>query len=213
MSNTVLTLEPIRYQEAAGVLARAFQDDPVVVAILKGLAPEERIKILKISFDADLQICGPKGCPLEAEQENKIAGAAIIHRPGAYPLPASEQIGLLWKVFAKGVMTTWALSAFVRWLKWLIAIEKKHPKVPHYYLEFIGIDTPFQGKGLGSQMMQHLVSRADEERVGCYLENGNPRNVPFYRSFSFQITAEEKVIGVPTWFMWRPPARQPVNVP
>jgi ribosomal protein S18 acetylase RimI-like enzyme len=212
MSNAVLPLECSRYGESAGVLARAFQDDPVAVAILKGLAPQERIKILKISFDADLQTCGPKGCSLEVEQEDKIAGAAIIHRPGAYPLPASDQIGLLWKVFAKGLMTTWALPAFGRWLKWLTAIEKKHPGEPHYYLEFIGIDTPFQGKGLGSKMMQRLVSRADEEHVGCYLENGNPRNVPFYRSFGFQTTAEERVIGVPTWFMWRPPACQPANV-
>jgi ribosomal protein S18 acetylase RimI-like enzyme len=209
MSNTTLPLEYSHYREAAGVLARAFQDDPVVMAVLKGLTLEERIKMLMISFDLDLQTCGPKGCPLEVVKGDKIAGAAVIHRPGAYPLPASEQIGLLWKVFTKGLTTTWALSAYGRWLKWLIAIEKKHPREPHYYLEFIGIDTPFQGKSLGSQMMQSLVNRADEECRGCYLENGNPRNVPFYRRFGFQIMAEETVVGVPTWFMWRPPVRRP----
>ena len=209
MPNTVSPLERSRYREAAGVLARAFQDDPVVVAIMKGLTPDARIKTLSISFYADLQTCGPKGCPLEAINEDKIAGAAVIHRPGAYPLPASDQIGLLWKVFAKGLVTTWAPSAFGRWLKWLTAIGKKHPGEPHYYLEFIGIDTPFQGKGLGSQMLQRLVDRADEERMGCYLETVNPRDVPLYRRFGFQTTDEQEVIGVHTWFMWRPPSRKP----
>jgi GNAT superfamily N-acetyltransferase len=209
MSSTVLPLERVRYQEAAGVLARAFQDDPIAVAILKGLTPEERIKILTISFDVDLQTCGPKGCILKVVKEDKIAGAAVIHRPSAYPLPASEQIGLLWKVFTKGLLTTWAPAAFGRWFKWLTAIDKEHPKEPHYYLEFIGIDTPVQGEGLGSQMLQRLIGRADEERMGCYLETGNPRNVPLYLRFGFQTTAEKEVIGVHTWFMWRPPVSQP----
>jgi hypothetical protein len=42
MSNTVLPLERVQYLEAAGVLARAFHDDPVVVTLMKGLTPEER---------------------------------------------------------------------------------------------------------------------------------------------------------------------------
>lgn len=208
MSNTVLPLKRVRYREAAGVLAQAFQDDPVAVAILKGLTPEERIKILTIYFDVDLQTCGPKGCPLKVVKEDKIAGAAVIHRPGAYPLPASDQISILWKVFAKVLMTKWAPAVFGRWLKWSTAIEKIHPKEPHYYLEFIGIDTPVQGRGLGSQMLQRLVGQADEERTGCYLETGNPRNLPLYRRFGFQTTAEKAVIGVHTWFMWRPPDSQ-----
>jgi ribosomal protein S18 acetylase RimI-like enzyme len=197
--------------ETAGVLARAFRDDPVAVAILRGLSPEVRIKTLTISFDADLQTCGPRGCPLQVDQD-KIAGAAIIiHRPDMYPLPVSAQTGLLWKVFTKGLVTSWSPSSFGRWLKWLAAIEKKHPAEPHYYLEFVGIDTPFQGKGLGSLLLQRLVGWADEEGMGCHLETGNPRNVPLYRRFGFQTTAEEEIIGVHTWFMWRPPVSRPAD--
>lgn len=207
MSNDVHPLEHTRYREAAGVLGRAFQNDPVVLAILKGMAPERRIEILTMAFDADLQICGPRGCPLEVMREERIAGAAIIHRPGGYPLPVSSQVGLLWKVFARGLLTSGAFAAFGRWLKWLAAIAKKHPAEPHFYLEFIGIDISWQGSGLGSQLLQRLADHADEDRVGCYLETGNQRNVPLFRRFGFQTTAEEEVVGIPTWFMWRPPAR------
>jgi GNAT superfamily N-acetyltransferase len=129
-------------------------------------------------------------------KEDKIAGAAVIHRPGAYPLPASDQISILWKVFAKVLMTKWAPAVFGRWLKWSTAIEKIHPKEPHYYLEFIGVDTPIQGRGLGSQMLQRLVGQADEERTGCYLETGNPRNLPLYRCFGFQTTAGASVSAI-----------------
>lgn len=203
MPNNVLPLQSSQYQETSGMLARAFQDDPVVVAVLKGFTPENRIKILTVVFGTDLQECGAKGTPIKITKEDRIAGASVIHRPEAYPLPVFAQVGILWK----GFTATWSLAAFGRWLKWLTAIDKKHPKEPHFYLEFIGVDPLRQRRGLGSLMLQRLVDWADEERLGCYLETGNPRNVPLYQRFGFQTTAEEKIIGVHIWFMWRPPVK------
>jgi GNAT superfamily N-acetyltransferase len=205
MSRTILPLERARYREAAGVLARVFQNDPVAVSILKSVAPENRIKILTMSFDADLQVCGADGYPLEAVQEDKLAGAAIIHRPGAYPLSVFGQLSLLGMVLARGLTTTGAPVAFGRWLRWLNAIAGKHLRKPHIYLEFIGVEASFWGKGLGSQMLERLAERADWERMGSFLETGNPRDVPLFQRFGFQTTAKEEIIAVPTWFMWRPP--------
>jgi GNAT superfamily N-acetyltransferase len=62
-----------------------------------------------------------------------------------------------------------------------------------------------QGKAVGTAIMQHLVEKADEAKVGCYLENSNPRNLPFYQRFGFQTVIEKEIIGVPAWFMWRSP--------
>ena len=87
-------------------------------------------------------------------------------------------------------------------MRWINCI----PVEPHYYLEYIGVEPAFQGKGVGSAILMHLCERADKEKVGCYLENANPINTPFYQRFGFQITQEKEIIGIPTWFMWRPPS-------
>jgi GNAT superfamily N-acetyltransferase len=103
-------------------------------------------------------------------------------------------------------------AAFRKWLKWLSAIEGKRPSEPHYYLEFLGVDPLLQGKGLGSAMLDRLTEWADQEHAGCYLETGNPRDVPLFRRYGFEPSVEEGVLGVHTWFMWRPP-RQPATTP
>lgn len=205
MPDAVVPLERARYREAAGVLAQAFRDDPVVAAIFKSLAPESRTTILTRAFESDLRACGTGGCHLAAVQGERLTGAAIIHGPGADPLPATVQLGLLGKVLLGGLAAPRAYPAFGRWLRWLAAIAKKHPREPHFYLEFIGVDAPFQGKGLGSRMLERLAARADAERLGISLESGNPRNLSLYRRFGFRTTAEEEILAVPTWFMWRPP--------
>ena len=90
-------------------------------------------------------------------------------------------------------------------MRWLDEIDKMHPVEPHYYLEYLGVEPEQQGKGLGSVIFQHLIDKADKERVGCYLENASPRNVPFYQRFGFQVISEKEIISIPAWFMWRPP--------
>jgi hypothetical protein len=37
------------------------------------------------------------------------------------------------------------------------------------------------------------------------LENANPRNLPFYQRFGFQVLINKDIIDIPTWFMWRSP--------
>lgn len=98
-----------------------------------------------------------------------------------------------------------AAAVIYIWMRWLDEVDKLHPHEPHYYLEYLGVVPEQQGKALGSSILQHIINKADEEHVGCYLENANPRNIPFYQRFGFQIIHEKDIIGIPSWFMWRPP--------
>ena len=203
ISNQSLPLQRENYQTAAEVLARALQDDPGMIGVLKGFSEEERIKALTVSFGANLQKCMPSGAPLGVNNEEEMAGAAVIHRPGMYPPPVLTQLSLFWT----GFTAVWSLGVMWRWIKILTALEKNHPKEPHYYLELLGVDPPWQGLGFGSRLMQQLTSWADADGVGCYLETSKPRNVPFYQRHGFQITKEIDVIGVHLWMMWRPPGK------
>jgi ribosomal protein S18 acetylase RimI-like enzyme len=96
------------------------------------------------------------------------------------------------------------LPGFFGYLKWLSFVEKKHPQRPHYYVDFFGVAPWRQNRGLGSAILDFITRKADQEHCGCYLESTNPRNLPLYQRFGFQVLGMGQVV-VPTWFFWRDP--------
>lgn len=201
MIANVLPISNFTYLKAAQVLGRAFKDDPLVAAILKGRPPEERLKHMTALFKVELLVCVHRGNPFALMERDKVLAAAIIYPPGTYPLPLREQVRVALKTIGGA-----GLYGFGRALRAFGNLAKHHPKDDHCYLQFIGVEPALQGKGMGSTILSHFVQRADDDRRGCYLENPNSRNVPLYQRFGFQILHKEPVIGVPVWFMWRPPS-------
>jgi GNAT superfamily N-acetyltransferase len=190
------------YRQGAQVLGNAFEDDPVSVAVYKNFTPEKRVRALTVDFSIELLVCIRKGYPIQVNENGRIVATAVIYPPGAYPLPVLDQrLILLKSILGNG----W--YDIRGWLQWLNEVDKNHPAEAHYYLEYLGVEPRYQGHGFGSGILKHLIAKADEQGVGCYLENANPRNVPIYQRFGFQIKAEKEIIGIPTWFMWRPPAK------
>jgi GNAT superfamily N-acetyltransferase len=186
-------------RQAAWVLARAFVNEPVSVAVFRNFSPERRIQALSVDFTAELRLCIRRGYPLQLEREGKIMAVAVIYPPGGYPLPAWEG----WLLLAKSILGN-GFYDIRSWVHWLEEVDKHHPTEPHYYLEYVGVAPDYQGKSMGSTLLQFLVAKGDKEGVGCYLENSDPRNTPFYQRLGFQIVAEKEIIGIPAWFMWRP---------
>jgi ribosomal protein S18 acetylase RimI-like enzyme len=200
MQKEVLPTTRQSYLQAAQVLGRAFADEPVSVEVLKKFTLEGRIRALTNDFSDEILICLQKGYPLHVSDAGKVIAAAVIYQPGAYPLPGVSQWLLLIKSFIKN-----GFYDIRGWMRWLDEVEKIHPKKPHYYLEYIGVEPLHQGKSIGTAIMQHLIGKADNECMGCYLENANPNNLAFYKRFAFKVIAEKEILGIPAWFMWRDP--------
>lgn len=137
----------------------------------------------------------PRGTALQVRQGNRVSGVAIAYPLGAYPLPMLVQLWILLKTVTRSGL--YSLGCL---LTWLSRIDKQHLKFTHYYLEFIGVDPTLQGNGLGSSILHHLVTKADQEHVGVF-ETGNPRNVPVCQPFGFRTVAEQEIIGVAARFM------------
>ena len=78
---------------------------------------------------------------------------------------------------------------------------------PHWYLMLLGVDTPLQGQGIGSAVLQPILKRADQEGTPCYLETCQPRNVPLYRKHGFEVVGEGTIpeSEVRYWCFARPP--------
>jgi GNAT superfamily N-acetyltransferase len=186
--------------QAAQLLGRAFVDEPVSAAVYRNFSPLRRTLALTNDFSAELSVCIQRGYPLQLEQEGEILAVAGIYPPGTYPLPILDG----WLLLARSVFRN-GLYDIRNWLRWLAEVEKHHPASAHYYLAYIGVEPAVQGRALGSMLLSHLANRADVERVGCYLECADPRNIPFYQHSGYEILMKKVIIGLPAWFMWRQP--------
>ena len=72
-------------------------------------------------------------------------------------------------------------------------MDAAHPTEPHWYLGFIGVDVARQGEGLGSAMLKASLRDIDAQSGLAYLESSNPRNLPLYERFGFEVTQEIQV--------------------
>lgn len=73
-----------------------------------------------------------------------------------------------------------------------------HPDEPHWFLPAVGVDPMRQGQGYGSALMARSLERCDHDHAVAYLESSNPRNVPLYQRFGFEVTGRLQVGGSPT---------------
>jgi ribosomal protein S18 acetylase RimI-like enzyme len=84
-------------------------------------------------------------------------------------------------------------------------MDATHPKYPHWYLPWFGVDGARQGHGLGSQLMTQCLAVVDASHLPAYLETPNPRNISFYERHGFEVTGEVRAGSCPPLaFMLRP---------
>jgi len=52
------------------------------------------------------------------------------------------------------------------------------------------VDPPQQGNGIGSSLLQHVLSMCNEKGVPAYLEAGTDKNLRFYQGHGFKVIEE-----------------------
>lgn len=57
------------------------------------------------------------------------------------------------------------------------------------FLETIGVDSKYRGKGIGSELMEKIIYKADEneQNIHLYINKQHRNLVEFYELFNFQI--------------------------
>ncbi len=181
----------------ASTLARAFYSDPVFSWLLPDAS--RRLATCQRGFDLYLRKVWLRH--EETYTVGDIAGVCVWDPPGTWQLPLREQLSLLpsmLRVFGR---------ALPRTLATLNALEKNHPREPHYYLVFIGVAPECQGEGRGSILMHPVLQRCDAEGIPAYLEASSPSSRGLYERHGFAVTEEVRVTrsAPPMWRMWRQP--------
>ena len=76
-------------------------------------------------------------------------------------------------------------------------MDAAHPKYPHWYLPWFGVDPAFQGRSLGSQLMKSCLEIVDLSHLPTYLETPNPRTISFYQRHGFEVTGSAQAGACP----------------
>ena len=181
---------------ASTTLAEAFHDDPIK-CFLTGRDHVPVATSLPF-FRVFLKMQVPHGLTFATPGFESVS---VWAPPDHWKVPFS-QIARNTPTFLK--LYTWR---FVPNLMVLADIERRHPKEPHYYLEFVGTSPAAQGTGMGTKVIAPMCAVADTEGVGLYLESSKESNVPFYARFGFEVreTLQHRRNGPTMWLMWRDP--------
>jgi len=181
----------------AGVLARAFLDDPVAgwaFAVdslrLKALERFQGTRIYQLLGEQEVWTDDERRC------------AALWAPPGRWKMSLREVAAMVPAFLHPRLIWRMPVAA-VGWEK----LEQHHPHdPPHWYLAVLGTDPSAQGQGLGSAVMGPVLERCDADGVGAYLESSKESNIAFYSRHGFQVTEEIHLMaGPPMWKMWRDP--------
>jgi ribosomal protein S18 acetylase RimI-like enzyme len=60
-----------------------------------------------------------------------------------------------------------------------------------------GVDGAVQGRGLGGELMEHCLTIVDEDHLPVYLDTPNPRSIPFYERYGFEVTGQAQAGACP----------------
>jgi GNAT superfamily N-acetyltransferase len=189
---------------AAQMLARAFHDQPY--GVFYEPDPERRMRLLCEEFARLVRLCFALGEPYVTADE--LAGVALWMPPPAARITAEQEreFGLdqLPAIFGEAAFTRF------RPLRDLLSeLHERDMREAHWYLPILGVDPARQGSGLGGALLGPGLARADAQRLPCYLDTAQPRNVPFYQRYGFQVLVEgvEPVSMLPYWTFRREPRR------
>jgi ribosomal protein S18 acetylase RimI-like enzyme len=89
--------------------------------------------------------------------------------------------------------------------QYIDAVHGRLAPFKHWFLQAIGVDPQFQGRGYAGRLLRRMLARIDEAGLPCYLETLEEQNVRLYEHFGFTV-AEESAIpetNLTNWAMLR----------
>jgi ribosomal protein S18 acetylase RimI-like enzyme len=178
---------------ALATLTSAFTDDPVE----RWLYPETQNYLTQ--FPKFLAAFGGK-----AFDEQTVWGLAECAAVAMWLPPGTEPDGnSITAVLTESVSAEKHADLF----SVLEQMDSAHPRYPHWYLPWFGVEAGQQGHGLGGILLAHCLGIVDASHLPAYLETPNPRNLSFYERHGFEVTGSAQAGTCPPITFMRRAAR------
>ncbi len=200
-SSQLIRIASDQKQPAAQLLARAFQNDPM----MKFVVPDDgrRAHFVTWLMKTMVGYCIFYG---EAYATPGLDGVVCWLPPGQTTLT-------LWRMLRTGFLALRFHLRFAearRFLANLQYIEKLHHQAApeaHWYLWAIGVEPACQGRGIGGRLLESVLEKASQSELCCYLETHNSKNPAFYKKYGFEVVSDAVIPkrDLRVWAMVRKP--------
>jgi GNAT superfamily N-acetyltransferase len=182
-STEIRSATPDEMPHAVAAIVAAFLIDPA--ARFAWPAARDYLKAMPLAIHEFAGACFEHGT---AYISADFCGTALWLPPGTQP--NGEALEKVFRDTAKPEHLDDLLATFEK-------MDQSHPKEAHWYLPMIGVDPKAQGKGLGAELLRYAIARCDRDRALAYLETANPRNIPLYERFGFEVMAQFQMGAAP----------------
>jgi GNAT superfamily N-acetyltransferase len=190
-------LEPRELDAAADVLARAFRDNPLNLAVI-GAGERRRVRANRAGVAAYLPTALARARVLAAREGGALAGVLVATPPWRWPIPGPSFAGLLRLLWGQG------LGVARRWSEVSRTLRERHPHGPFWYLATLGVEPAQWGRGAGRALLDHFLAQVDADAAPAYLETDRPELERYYARRGFAVRDRITVYGVPVLLMERP---------
>ena len=209
-------LERRDLDEAAGILARAFAEEPGNRALFPD--PELRRRYLELAGRMQIDAALPYAAVYGVQVDGRIAGLAVWHPPHVKPRPLAAIAGshreALVQAPALARGTPHVLSmlprharAGIRLVRARNRAVKEASRGRTWYLAILATDPDFQGRGVARRLLDHVLDRCDADGLAAWLETTDSANPPLYEHVGFRTVLHvEDAAWLPGfWVMRREP--------
>jgi len=179
----------------ADLLAASYLTNPVHMAVFGGTGRQQFLHN-RILFGKALTKRYPAGNNIVVVNCDEIIGFAHWGYGACFRVPPEK----LEKAMP-GLIETYGEEIAQRLREWTLIWGKHDPLSEHAHLGPIAVVEEYQGKGIGSMMMDRYCNYLDENKKFAYMETDRFENIRFYERFGFEVTGEAEVLNVPTWLM------------
>lgn len=196
----IRTLSPAELHAAAALLAHGMGDNPMHVEVF-GSNPDNRQRRLLRFLDHLVAYVQSHGAVLGAYLHGELIGVLGMMEPGRCRPALMDTLR-----FASVIVASNPPVGVLRICRWLAAWARNDPANPHWHIGPLAVRPAYRRRGIGRRLMTRCCERMDALAATAYLETDLATNVAFYETLGFVVTTHERVLGVPNWFMSRPPS-------
>jgi len=186
-------------EPASITCANAFKGDPLTAWMIPD--PAKRAN-LRYAFEMVLRIAAQGGAEAYATSPS-CEGVAIW-----MPAGAKQSMSMLLRAGYPHLPLRCGWRYLLldgRSLAYCEKLKKKYAPVRHCYLAALAVDPLHQGKGIASLLLKPLLAKLDADKMPCYVETQNMKNVAMYQHFGFKLVHETCMPGgnYPLYLMLR----------
>ena len=194
----MVTAELKHKENVINIISNCFDSNKSVNYIVK--QDDKRKERIKALVDYSFEVCLDSYGVLLTDDLN---GVILFHNSDD-KLPVLKEAWLT----IQFVFKVTGIGGVQRALKRENYITSFHTKESEYiYIWFIGVKADHQSQGIGSKLIQEIVSKSKKENKPIFLETSVEKNLPFYLKHGFELyhTADESVYGYKLYFLRRYP--------